>query len=89
MAKCPKCKRNWLWDWEQDIYRYADATEIESIELSCLEKGMELEVIVFKCKCGSVNSVMYIDSNRGSSLCIIKEWENIIWEENKNSWDPG
>lgn len=86
MAQCPKCKIDWLWDWEQDCYRYTNSNEVETIQLSCNEQGMELELIVFKCQCGSINSTIYNDPNRGSSLCNIKEWQNVDWELNENSW---
>jgi len=87
MARCPKCNENWFWDWEQDTYRYVDGSEIETIILNCIEKGMELETYVFKCKCNSINSLMYYDKNRGSACCNIKEWENINWENEGNTWE--
>lgn len=87
MAHCPKCKENWFWDWEQDCYRYVDGTEVEETHLDCIEKGMELETIVYKCKCGSINSLIYNDENRGSSLCNIKEWKNVDWELDGHAWD--
>jgi len=86
MARCPKCQEHWFWDWEQDCYRYLNGSDVESTVLNCTEKGMELELVVFKCKCGKVNSTMYNDSYRGSSLCNIEEWKDIDWEQNKNSW---
>lgn len=86
MARCPKCNRNWFWDWEQDTYRYYNGSEVETLELNCIEKDMELKTIVFRCECGAINSLMYIDS-RGSACCNIKEWDNIDWEIDGNSWN--
>lgn len=85
MAKC-KCGENWLWDWEQDCYRYPDGSRIEEIQLLCTEKGMELELFVYKCKCGKVNSALYNDDARGSSCCSIRAWQNVDLETDGNSW---
>ncbi len=87
MARCPKCKENWFWDWDQDYYIYIDGSDIEFFEFLCTEPGMEIEIIVFKCKCGSINSVMYNDENRGSSLCNIKEWSSVDWEMEGHAWE--
>lgn len=86
MAKC-KCGENWFWDWEQDCYRYVDGSDVKMTELSCTEKDMELDIMVFQCKCGSINSVMYNDENRGSSCCNIEEWKDVDWEADDNAWD--
>ncbi len=87
MAQCPKCERYWLWDWEQDVYRYIDSSPVATIELNCIEKDMELETTVFKCKCGAINSLMYLDAKRGSALCSIEAWRTIDWEQVGNMWN--
>lgn len=89
MAKCvnPKCNKNWFWDWEQDCYRYIDGSEVEGIYHSYEEGDEHADAIIFRCKCGAINSSMFTDNRTGSSVLIIEKWKNITWEEDGNAWD--
>lgn len=87
MARCPKCNENWFWDWCQDTYRYFNGSKVEILEFKYEEQDLEIEIFIFRCKCGSINSVMYNDQN-GLFVCSIKKWKNITWEKDGDSWDP-
>lgn len=80
MAKCPQCKKNWKWDWEQDSYRCGRAF-IKEIEFKFPEQ--DTEAIVYQCNCGKVLSVTV-----GGEIVNIPEWEKIDWETDpKSCWE--
>lgn len=87
MAKC-KCGKNWFWDWEQDTYRYIDGSEIEILTFANAKSDEpKIEIYIFKCKCGAINSIMYTDPNTGMFVRCIEEWNKIKWEDDGHSWD--
>lgn len=87
MARCPKCDGNWFWDWEQDIYRYLDGSPVEILNfVNTKSGGPKIEIYVFKCKCGAINSVMFADPNTGMFVRCIDAWSNIDWESKANNW---
>jgi len=85
MARCKKCNENWFWDWDEDIYKYVDGSKVEIIIFST--NSDDSEIFIFKCKCGSINSVAYLNPEIGMILYSIKEWQNINWELDGNAWD--
>lgn len=88
MAKCPNCKENWFWDWEQDIYRYTDGSDVEILNfVKAKSDEPKIEIYVFKCNCGAVNSIMFLDLNSGMFVRCIEAWDIINWEKDGHSWD--
>lgn len=84
MATCPKCGAIWLWDWCYDNYVNPDGKEYEDIELS--KDSGQWEASLIKCTCGAINAVM-VGCECGAGPVNIKEWDNVDWEADENSYD--
>ncbi len=83
MAQCPKCKRNWLWDWEQDIFRLKNGTECkETIRKTETDPRAE-DDIECHCFCGKLLGVLGGEGIKQDPLA----WKGIDWEAPSNYYE--
>ncbi len=79
IALCPYCCAQWIWDWCHDCYRYKDGTLVDSEEMKSPDES-DLEVVIYRCQCGEVNSVDVV----GQGITSIPEWHKVDWEAKEN-----
>lgn len=81
MANCPKCKKEWRWDWKQDSYRDEKKKFVSEMEFDLPDIGES--ITIYQCVCGKVLGVM---SSIGE-VTTIDEWKDIDWEDKKHIYD--
>lgn len=89
MAKCPKCKIDWLWDSELDHYRYKNGDLVKLLKENAPWKDhLGHEITMFQCKCGEINSIVVSCEANGIDFAECSEWitEDIDWFEDEHSY---
>lgn len=79
MAKCPKCRKNWKWDWFHCKYYDENNKPIKEIEIKFPEQ--ESEIVICQCGCGKVLSAWC----GGEGPENIPQWGRVNWNLAKNS----
>jgi len=75
--KCPNdlCPLNWLWDWDQDLFRLEDGTECVEVPLiPQSEQTRDLrDTTMLACSCGRVLG-FNVKDEFGSHLFVDDDW---------------
>jgi len=88
-AKCPKCSKIWLWDWELDTLRdITGVSFVRTVDMTTTNDFPDHQVTVLVCDCGNVLGALATNSE-GSQVYAPEFWKGIDWEQPGCSWSPG
>ncbi len=80
-AICPRCNKQWLWDWDNDVFRFTDGKEIFSEEI-IIGKN---ELFACVCDCGKINAIILQDDD-GMEIMDNGDFTQVDWEAEENSY---
>ena len=84
------CKRNVVWDWCQDAYRYQKTGQfLPTVEKAVVINGGGTDIIFTQCLCGAILSISTMGEN-GWDIFNADSWagSGVEWDTDENSFNP-
>ena len=78
MAKCPGCKTEWFWDWENDTLKTAVGQE-------CVSEPRK-DLILFSCKDCKTPLGVWVEWESGTTIMNPPEWSDVDWDSEDHAF---
>lgn len=81
MAKCPTCKKEWKWDWEQDAYRDEEGVYAGEVILKNSSELIGMQV------CGCEQILCFTAATpSGEDVFNCPEWATVDWDSKEHAY---
>ena len=85
-AMCPKCGKQWLWNWEMDWYEdtYGKVCVQTTLHNPSAKEDNTDSIETYSCHCGQVLGAVHVNDD-GADIWNITEWAMVDFQDDFNS----